>query len=98
MINRDFRADGLSVSVFEQGLGHGRRSGEPVSCVRKGPVAREHGFGKEPAETGLIHFANERSHGMVMARTVIVGQADRSPLRATVERSGPLPRFEFSTD
>jgi len=45
-------------------------------------VAREHVFGNEPAETGLIDFADERSHGLVIARLAVTVQADRSPSRS----------------
>jgi hypothetical protein len=77
----DLRADGLGVTVVEQRPGHGRRSREPVSHVATHPVAREHVFGKEPAETGLIDFADGRSHGVVIARPATAVQPDRSPSR-----------------
>src|SRR5262245_55255286 len=77
----DLRADGLGVAVVEQGPGHGRRSREPVSNVATHLIAREHVFGKEPAETGLIDFADERSHSVVIARPAVAVQADRSPSR-----------------
>ena len=71
----DLRADGLGVTVVEQCPGHGRRSREPASSVATHPVAREHVFGKDPAETGRIDFAEERSHGAVIARPAVAVQA-----------------------
>src|SRR3954447_22252321 len=71
----DLRADGLGVTVVEQCPGHGRRSREPASSVAPHLVAREHVFGKDPAETGLIDFADERPHGAVMARPAVAVQA-----------------------
>ena len=88
----DLRADGLGVTVVEQSPGHGRRSREPVSSVAAHPVVREHVFGNEPAEAGLIDFADERSHGPVIARPASAVQLDRSLLRGGGWK-GPGPPY-----
>jgi hypothetical protein len=63
----DLRADGFGIAFLEQGLGLSRRTREPVSTIASHPVAGERVFGREPAETGLIDLADERSDGVVIA-------------------------------
>ena len=79
------REDEFGTPFVEQGPGHGHRSREPVSSVAMHSIAREQVFGKESQETDLVDFADVRSHGVVVERSAVVGQANRWPPRTAGE-------------
>ena len=90
----DVRPEVLGVVIGEQGPDEGGRAREPHPFIVRPHICRDIILGEEPAESGVVDFAEERSHRAVIARRAGRGQAN--PPRAPAgggKSPGPCPSF-----